>query len=123
MGLDMYAFTVPQGSGETFSIAEGVERQELAYWRKFNALHGFMEDLAREKGFDGEFNCVPVQLTPADIDELELAVKQKTLVPREGFFFGSQDIYPEDLEATTDFIAEAREAFGDGMDVYYNSWW
>ena len=121
MGLDMYAFAVPQGSGEDFAV-EG-ERSELAYWRKFNALHGYMEDLAREKGFEGEFNCVPVLLTPADLTDLEEAIKEGTLRPREGFFFGTQEIDESDVEATVQFISEAREAQANGKDVYYDSWW
>ena len=124
MGLDMYAFAVDKNDGnEQFAIAEGADKSELAYWRKFNALHGWMEDLARREGFDGEFNCVPVQLSPAILDELERAIVEKTLTPVEGFFFGAQTIYPEDIEATKRFIADAREAMEDGKDVYYDSWW
>lgn len=118
MGLDMYAFTVKQGE----ELGDE-SRVEIAYWRKFNALHGFMEDLYRSQGGTEEFNCVPVQLTPADIDALELAIKKDTLKPRAGFFFGSQDIYPEDIESTVKFIEDARSAFDDGRDVYYDSWW
>lgn len=124
MGLDMYAFSVAKNDGnEQFAIAEGNERSEVAYWRKFNALHGWMEDLARDLGFDGEFNCVPVQLSPAILDKLEEDLKHNQLKPRAGFFFGSQDIYPEDVEATVAFIAAAREEFAAGREVYYDSWW
>lgn len=124
MGLDMYAFSVAKQDGnEQFAVAGGNPRTEIAYWRKFNALHGWMEDKARELGFDGEFNCVPVQLSPSIIDELENDVAVRALKPRTGFFFGSQDIYPEDIESTKKFIADAREEFAAGNDVYYDSWW
>lgn len=123
MGLDMFAFSVPQGTGSDFELPEGTERTEVAYWRKFNALHGFMEDLARSKGFDGEFNCVPVLLTPADLDQLERTVKDGALRPREGFFFGAQEVAEEDVEDTISFIATARELMTEGKDVYYDSWW
>ena len=124
MGLDMYAFSVARNDGnEQFVIAEGNERSDLAYWRKFNALHGWMEDLARANGFDGEFNCTPVMLSPDDIDDLENTINEGLLQPRGGFFFGSQEIYPEDVEATRKFIEDARAAFADGRDVYYDSWW
>lgn len=124
MGLDMFAFRVAKNDGnEIFSIPEEVERKEIAYWRKFNALHGWMEQKANELGFVGKFNCVPVQLSPALIDELEHDIAVKALVPVSGFFFGEQTIYPEDIEATKKFIADAREAFADGFDVYYDSWW
>lgn len=124
MGLDMYAFAVEKTDlNEQFGISEAAERTELAYWRKFNALHGWMENLAREEGFDGEFNCVPVQLSPMIIDRLEADLLGNNLKPVSGFFFGEQTIYPEDIEATKQFIADAREAFDDGKDVYYDSWW
>jgi hypothetical protein len=124
MGLDMYAWAVEAKEGnEAFKIDESADKTELAYWRKFNALHGWMEDLYRELGGQDEFNCVPVRLSEDILDRLELALNEKTLQPREGFFFGSQDIYPEDIEATRRFIADAREQIADGMDVYYDSWW
>lgn len=80
-------------------------------------------DTARGLGFDGEFNCVPVQLSPALIDQLEDDLKHGQLKPREGFFFGSQEIHEEDVESTVAFIEAAREAFEQGKDVYYDSWW
>ncbi len=123
MGLDMYAFTVPQGSGEDFAVPVEVERTEIAYWRKFNALHGWMEDLFVSRGGEGEFNCVPLQLDPIDIDRLESVIRDGKLEPREGFFFGAQEVFPEDIEATIKFIEDARDAFADGQDVYYDSWW
>jgi hypothetical protein len=122
MGLDMYAFAVAKNDGnEMFGIAEDADKTELAYWRKFNALHGWMEDRAREEGFDGTFNCVPFQLSPALIDQLESELG--SLEPREGFFFGSQTLEPEDIADTVRFINDAREQFAEGNDVYYDSWW
>lgn len=117
MGLDMYAFTVKQG--EELSDES---RVEVAYWRKFNALHGWMEDLYREQGGEADFNCVPLQLTPMDVDRLEADTKAG-LKPREGFFFGAQTIHEEDLESLAQFIQTARGAFASGKDVYYDSWW
>ena len=124
MGLDMYAFAVDRNDGnEQFAIAEDADKSELAYWRKFNALHGWMEQKAISLGLNETFNCVPLQLSPAIIDELEHDVAVKALVPTAGFFFGEQTIYPEDIESTKQFIKDAREAFEDGKDVYYDSWW
>ena len=60
MGLDMYAWAVDKNDGnEQFAIAEGADKSELAYWRKFNALHGWMEDLARREGFDVSSTVCP----------------------------------------------------------------
>ncbi len=124
MGLDMYAFTVPAdsvGDGVT-DVALGDNAVELFYWRKFNALHGWMEQLYRsKKGLRVDFNCTTVRLTSEDLDRLER--EANTLQPVAGFFFGEQAIYPEQLESIADFIAKAREALDYGNAVYYDSWW
>lgn len=133
MGLDMYAFTVSAAdagdnvvdlklrddNGHTM-----INSVELYYWRKFNALHGWMEDLYREKGGTADtFNCNTVRLNEVDLRRLEQDVFNNELKPRNGFFFGSQEIYPEDLESVADFIAKARQALTEGKAVYYDSWW
>lgn len=126
MGLDMYAFTVSAAdAGDNvvdLKLPENAE--QIFYWRKFNALHGWMEDLYRLKGGTSEsFNCNTVRLDLKDLDRLEMDVGKKKLVPRNGFFFGSQEIYPEDIESVADFVAKARQAIVDGKAVYYDSWW
>lgn len=133
MGLDMYAFTVSaKVAGDNVVDLKRnddygnalFESTELYYWRKFNALHGWMEDLYREKGGTGkDFNCNTVRLNEVDLRRLEQDVFNNELKPRNGFFFGSQEIYPEDLESVTDFITKARQALADGQAVYYDSWW
>lgn len=45
MGLDMYAFTCPKNETPDRDNCE-----ELFYWRKFKALHGWMEGLWRDRG-------------------------------------------------------------------------
>ena len=124
MGLDMYAFTVDaKDVGDAVTdVALGDNAVELFYWRKFNALHGWMERLYRTKGgAKASFNCTTVRLTNEDLDRLER--EASTLQPVEGFFFGEQTIYPEDLESVALFIAKARQALADGQAVYYDSWW
>lgn len=127
MGLDMYAYTVPASDENTdFSYKkqpEGQERNEIAYWRKFNALHGWMEDLYRSLGGEESFNCIPLKLTTERLNVLEVACRENTLRPREGCFFGSQEIYQEDVDATLSFIKKARACIASGKDVYYDSWW
>ena len=123
MGLDQYA-TVKTGrthiDPETQKRVEEIE--ELAYWRKHPHLQGFMEALYHEKGGEGEFNCVDVELTLEDIDALEASVKGDELPETGGFFFGddSSEYYKEsDLE----FCSNARKALADGQTVVYSSWW
>lgn len=122
MGLDQFAY----------SINSSGEKEELAYWRKHPNLQGWMSDLWEEKGkpgcgddegdIVGDFNCIPVQLTREDIEDLEDAIQNNILPKTVGFFFGndSDDHYREqDLE----FVAKAKNALDKGLTVYYDSWW
>ena len=131
MGLDMCAFTVPAavaGDTQVNVNTDDCECNRIAYWRKFNALHGWMERLYRAKGGTGDFNCDTVRLDIEDLDNLsklltEHEVTQEALQPVAGYFFGSPTIYPEDLEDTAIFITRAKQAIADGQAVFYDSWW
>jgi hypothetical protein len=132
MGLDMYAFTVAaDAAGDNvvdldinYGTDNEIEKTELFYWRKFNALHGWMEDLYRIKGGAKEsFNCTTVRLDAKDLDRLEMDTGNNKLVPINGFFFGEQTLYPEDIESVADFIAKARKALAEGKTCWYDSWW
>lgn len=126
MGLDMYAYKVKKEYAiDDFSYdSDQNPAEDLAYWRKFNALHGWMEDLYRSKFGPAEmFNCAPLRLTAEDLKNLEKDLNENNLRPRGGFFFGNQEIYPEHIEATRKFISDARAAMLDGFEVYYDSWW
>ena len=136
MGLDKYAYATPQGTDS---------QEELAYWRKHNRLQGWMEQLWEDKGrpnFDdignpmGDFNCVPVELTLSDLEQLEAHIVHKQLPETGGFFFGNDSYewtdedgnpFPEGdyhyKETDLQFIQDAREAIEDGKKVYYNCWW
>lgn len=134
MGLDMYSFAVSaKDAGDNVvdlkrydenDVHEVISSTELFYWRKFNALHGWMENLYRLKGgAKASFNCTTVRLDAKDLDRLEMDTGNNKLVPINGFFFGVTEIYPEDLESVADFVAKARQALADGQAVYYDSWW
>jgi hypothetical protein len=106
------------------AVKLGIFDKDFDYWRKFNALHGWMEKLYEAKGGTGSFNCEAVRLNPEDLDALELAVKKDQLVPTAGFFFGSQDPFDaDDAEEVNSFIAKAREAISNGKAIWYDSWW
>ncbi|MEY9199425.1 hypothetical protein ABIA16_004604 [Sinorhizobium fredii] len=108
MGLDMYACTLrePPAVPVDFEVEEATA---LHYWRKHPNLHGWMERLYREKGGnDPRFNCVNLQLTADDLDRLETAIRDRTLPPTEGFFFGVSDGREDNDDLT--FVAKAREA-------------
>ena len=126
MGLDMYAFSVDVevARGGVTDVALGDGAEQISYWRKFNALHGWMEDLYRLKGgAKADFNCTTVRLTANDLDRLEMDTGNNKLVPVNGFFFGAQEIDSEDLESVSDFVKVARQALADGKAVFYDRWW
>ena len=131
MGLDMYAFSVSaQAAGDNEVDFNREDKsgntlyhtEEIFYWRKFNALHGWMEQLYRAKGGTAEsFNCNTVRLTSEDLDKLERDAN--SLQPVAGCFFGEQIVAPDHLESIAEFIAKAREALDYSNAVYYDSWW
>jgi hypothetical protein len=127
MGLDMYAFTVDATTVGDATVDVALDpdtAMQISYWRKFNALHGWMEDLYRQKrGLRHDFNCTTVRLDANDLDRLEMDTGNNKLIPVNGFFFGIQEIYPEDLESVATFIKVARQALADGKAVFYDSWW
>jgi hypothetical protein len=123
MGLDMYAYAVSK-VGTDFEIPEGAEKTDIAYWRKHNMLHGWMEDLYRELGGSKEdFNCVPLLLTEERLLKLKAAIENETLTPREGFFFGRTDYQGMTKEQDLKFVNHALEIVHSGRAVYYDSWW
>ena len=123
MGLDQYATA---RRGEAITDDEGYtyyeDSMELAYWRKHPNLQGFMQELYYEKGGEGEFNCVDVELTLEDLDSLEATLDNEALPETEGFFFGS-DSSEYYAEADREFIVAARAAIKQGYTVVYSSWW
>lgn len=124
MGLDQYAFAREINPDE----AEPVDI-DVAYWRKHNRLQGWMENLYRDKNPDdnSEFNCQEVEITLEDLDRLESDIKEKSLPPTEGFFFGDDSYGWNDQEGIIkydlDFIRNARGYVMSGYKIYYSSWW
>lgn len=127
MGLDMYSYAIPQkdaGHNDTdVKIPEGIQREEIFYWRKHHDLHGWMENLYREKGGNKEFNCTNVRLTEEDLDRLKNDLVNSRLPHTEGFFFGNNPPDDETLANDIVFIVKAKEAIASGMAVFYDSWW
>ena len=139
MGLDQTAIarkgeprTVK--SEYTYTDQDGVEKEgfeeylewddtiQLAEWRKHPNLQGWMQELWYEKGGEGEFNCVDLELTLEDLDALEATLDEEELPETVGFFFGgnADDHY---AEADREFIVQARAAIKKGYKVFYSSWW
>ena len=139
MGLDQYA-TARKGEPHkieeeyTYTDQDGTEQKgvneylqwddtiQLAEWRKHPNLQGWMENLWYEKGGEGEFNCVELELTLENLDALEATLDEEALPETAGFFFGgnADDHY---AEADREFIVLARAAIKQGYTVVYSSWW
>ena len=136
MGLDMYAYVAARaGQQDEFYDGSELDKEsgeyvnakvtkpiEIAYWRKHPNLHGWMEQLYRERGGEGDFNGDELELFREDIDSLEQVILDGDLPATSGFFFGdaADDYYREqDLE----FIKEARSQLFLGLRVFYNSSW
>ena len=139
MGLDQYAtarrgephkvpqtWTTTDADGNEEEVVEYYneweDSKELAYWRKHPNLQGWMENLWRVKGNEGEFNCVDLELTLNDLDNLEKSLDNEALPETVGFFFGA-DADDHYAEADREFIVQARAAIKQGYKVIYSSWW
>lgn len=141
MGLDMYAYaakTVEPHPEDNAAIVLGYidpvsdeyvyfdeeSPIEFAYWRKFNALHAWMEGLYQKKGGTEEFNCKKLPLTLEDLEALKAVCKNQELKPTTGFFFGSQEpVDKVEYASVLNFIKEARHYISNGYTVCYDSWW
>ena len=139
MGLDQYAYSRPPRKRNSDDDVQLME------WRKHNRLQGWMEQLWYDKGCPnaqtegdemGDFNCVELQLTEQDIDNLEYAIENFELPEANGFFWGSDSYFwndendepfPEneywykshDLE----FVKQARKMLDNKWRVYYSCWY
>lgn len=135
MGLDMYAYARPprkRNSDDDIQIGE---------WRKHNRLQGWMQQLWESKGCpnadeDGNFNCVELQLTRADLYELKDAIDNFCLPESNGFFWGSDSYFwtDENDEPFPDneywykssdlaFIEEAHKMLDKKHRIFYSCWY
>ena len=124
MGLDQYAHKVKRDYNYE-TLTETIVKTQIAYWRKHNALEGYMSDLYRDKtGDEGVFNCKIVTLDSDDLDHLEEVIVGNELPETEGFFFGESSKHDEGRkQADREFIAEARKSLDEGYTIEYTSWW
>jgi len=115
MGLDQYAYRI--------SYSNNVEqRTTMQTWRKHPSLQGWMENLWKERGGDGDFNCEDVELTESDLLNLKNDVLNIALPQTTGFFFGST-CDKENMTTDLQFIDDAIKNIKNGYRVVYDSWW
>ena len=113
MGLDQTVYTKNKKG----------EQEEIQYWRKHNALDGWMEALWRTKGNNGYWGGSELELTKADIERLEDVVKRDALPETHGFFYGAdsrRSAYQK--KETLKFIIEAKYLLDEGNKVFYSAW-
>ena len=125
MGLDQYAFS----ADDMDDVKEGNVHFQFQ-WRKHAKLHEFMVDVFNKKGGvkgEHDFNCNPVELSLDDIDQLEEAIKTKTLPHSEGGCFWGHQFQDESQEEYRDrdleFCQWARQELSDNARVFYDCWW
>lgn len=115
MGLDMYL--------------NDVQGNDLGYWRKANAIHGWIvRTLA-----DGVDKCQKIKVTRHNLAELrklclmvlaDRTLARELLPPTDGFFFGSYEIdelYEQDLRETVSIIDNALNS-KKRVFIYQASW-
>ena len=113
------------------------KEQEYHYWRKFNALHGF---IVREFA-DGVDECQVIEIGNKDgvnkiLDALKTTLKQiedgekdienLKMPPTAGFFFGSTEIsdwFKDDLKESIPVFQELADNLRDNEVVYYQASW
>lgn len=121
------SYTEAVANGETVEDCEPIN---VGYWRKHSDLQGYMEDLYRDKGGTGEFNCVDLILSKEDCEDV-IEYSRKRLQRSSqgiedehttGFFFGeTQD---SDWADTIDIFNKVlAETDWENETVYYSSWW
>lgn len=150
MGLDMYLtkktyvqnwdhtpeenkhyVSVVKGDGNSHVKPERVTyiTEEIAYWRKFNALHKWFVDNVQ----DGNDDCNEYWLSKDTLQSLlDLLLDVRTtgnaelLPPTEGFFFGSTEIddwYWSSVDETINTLKDILAEEDPSPDFYYQSSW
>lgn len=105
--------------------------EELAYWRKFNALHKWFVDNCQ----DGVDDCRDAYVYKTDLQTLLNTLREvnadhskaSELLPVEhGFFFGSDqydEYYFKSVESTIKTLEEIIENDTDSSEYTYSSSW
>jgi hypothetical protein len=143
MGLDMYLYKrkyvknwehTPEEDRHTVTVEHKGKvltqwdnpiyiTKEVAYWRKFNALHGFIV----EHFNNGKDDCSPIPLNLEDLktihNQLVKTIKENNpelLPPTSGFFFGNTEVDDYYWSDISDAINTFEEIINmEDSNVYY----
>lgn len=142
MGLDMYLYTKPKGSGTADVYRKGPFTsfddmyldgvKEVGYWRKVNAVHRWFVEHSPSKTDD----CQPYVVHPEALADLYLKAKEvltdrekaPDLLPTQpGFFFGDTDYdqyYFSELEETLEILDKVKQIImTQPVDLIYEASW
>ena len=111
MGLDMYVKRKLR-----------IQSEEIAYWRKENALQGWFEE-----NFNIE-NLGKVVLTEEIVDKLLKNLNEHNLEPTCGFFYGDcekelKDEWFDEMIKEWESIKKQIQENGDKYEYYYTCWY
>lgn len=127
MGLDMSFYKL--GGVESISSNGEIETsdkfvmEDIKYYRKFNALHGLLNDLYLCRG-GSDMNRVLVNVSLEDVNLIKEHCLNKTLKPQEGFFWGSQQpVSDEEYEELYDLTILMEDLISDGWIIGYCGDW
>lgn len=135
MGLDMVIYSKKVVANKVIDEAKWLTsttyvEEGLGYWRKFNALHGFIV----LSFADGEDDCNPVWLREENIEEIISTLKaikednskaMELMPPYHGFFFGSYEIdewYLKNIEMSIPIFENALSRCKE-EDIFYEASW
>lgn len=105
--------------------------EEVAYWRKANAIHQWFVDNCQEGIDECQKARVSIEKLNALLDVVievlnDFTKAEKLLPVQEGFFFGATEYdewYMEDLKYTKETLTEILATASDTDDFYYQSSW
>jgi hypothetical protein len=103
---------------------------EVAYWRKFNALHSWFVDTCQDGVDECQYSEVPEDKLTILLDILHYVKQTKNpdaLKPKSGFFFGSTEIDDWYWSNVDDAISQLEKIkseidFSKEILVYHSSW-
>ena len=114
-----------------------VESREIFYWRKFNALHGFIVDTFA----NGVDECQTIEIGKAGVAKIVSALRETARMlkakhgldptklpvkPVGGFFFGSTEIddyYKRNIEEALEMFDNLLASLSDEETVFYEASW
>jgi hypothetical protein len=125
--------TVTQGGNPSRIRSERISyiTEEIAYWRKFNALHAFIVN----NFADGKDECQKIVLYDEELKKIHDTLKtilddtslaSQLMPPSQGFFFGTYEIdewYWKDVENAYKVFSEILSDGEETREYYYQASW